>query len=65
MEGVMPISGKEMLRRYLSEDWVVIRQNGSHVIVGKGSRRETIPVHGNKDLKNGLEKKLLKNLVKK
>jgi predicted RNA binding protein YcfA (HicA-like mRNA interferase family) len=61
----MPICGKEMLRRYISEGWVVIRQNGSHVIVGKGTRRETIPVHGNKDLKNGLEIKLLKNLLKK
>jgi predicted RNA binding protein YcfA (HicA-like mRNA interferase family) len=61
----MPISGKEMLRRYLLDGWIIIRQKGSHVIVGKGPRRETIPVHGNKDLKTGLEKKLLKNLDKK
>jgi predicted RNA binding protein YcfA (HicA-like mRNA interferase family) len=61
----MPISGKEMLRRYLSAGWVIIRQNGSHVIVGKSLKRETIPVHGNKDLKKGLEKKLLKNLFEK
>lgn len=61
----MPISGKEMLRRFLADGWVIIRQKGSHVIVGKGFRRETIPVHGNKDLKAGLEKKLLKNLDKK
>ena len=61
----MPINGKEMLRRYLADGWVEIRRNSSHVIVGKGNRRETIPVHANKDLKNGLEKKLLKNLAKK
>lgn len=58
----MPISGKEMLRRYLDEDWVIIRQKGSHVIVGKNNLRETIPVHANKDLKKGLEQKLLKSL---
>ena len=59
----MPISGKEMLQRYLKNGWVILRQNGSHVIVGKGTKRETIPVHGNKDLKKGLEKKLLKGLL--
>ena len=65
MGETMPISGKEMLRRYLSDGWKVIRQNGSHVIVAKGNLRESIPVHGNKDLKIGLEKKLLKSLKKK
>jgi predicted RNA binding protein YcfA (HicA-like mRNA interferase family) len=58
----MPISGKEMLRRYLKAGWIILRQNGSHVIVGKGSKRETIPLHANQDLKKGLERKLLKNL---
>jgi predicted RNA binding protein YcfA (HicA-like mRNA interferase family) len=58
----MPISGKEMLRRFLKCGWEVIRQNGSHVMVRKGSRNETIPLHGNQDLKKGLEKKLLKSL---
>lgn len=59
----MPISGKEMLRKYLDEGWQIIRQKGSHVIVGKGVLRETIPLHANKDLKKGLEQKLLKNLA--
>lgn len=58
----MPISGKEMLRRYLEKGWLKLRQNGSHVVVGKGDRRETIPIHGNRDLSKGLEKKLLKKL---
>lgn len=60
----MPISGKEMLRLFLSEGWIEIRRSGSHVILRKGTETETIPVHGNKDLKKGLEKKLLKRLVK-
>jgi predicted RNA binding protein YcfA (HicA-like mRNA interferase family) len=58
----MPISGKEMLRRFLANGREVLRQNGSHVVLGKGSLRETIPVHGNQDLKKGLERKLLKRL---
>lgn len=58
----MPISGKEMLKRYLESGWEVLRKNGSHVIVGKGNLRTTIPIHANKDLKKGLEKALLKTL---
>ncbi len=58
----MPISGKEMLRRYLADGWIVLRQRGSHVVVGKGPHRQVIPVHGNKDLKRGLERALLRAL---
>lgn len=49
----MPMSGKDMLKRYLSEGWIVLRQKGSHVIVGKGTERETIPMH--KELKKVLK----------
>lgn len=58
----MPISGREMPRMYLQKGWEIIRKNGSHVMVRKGDKNETIPVHGNTDLKKGLEKKLLKRL---
>jgi predicted RNA binding protein YcfA (HicA-like mRNA interferase family) len=58
----MPLSGKEMLRRFLAEGWVELRRNGSHVVVGKAKLRETISLHGNKDLKKGLERALLKSL---
>ena len=60
----MPISGKEMLKKFLANGWVVLRQKGSHVVVGKGCDREVIPIHGNQDLKRGLETKLLKRLEK-
>ncbi len=56
----MPLSGKEMLKRYEEKGCIPLRQNGSHVIVGKGSFRETIPMH--RELKKGLEKYLLKRL---
>lgn len=59
----MPISGKEMLKRYLREGWVVLRQRGSHVFIGKGSLRESIPMH--RELSKGLEHSLLKGLEKK
>ena len=58
----MPLSGKELLKRYLKEGWVVLRKNGSHFILGKGELREVIPMH--KELKKGLEISLLKRLEK-
>lgn len=56
----MPLSGKEMVKLFKKEGWVELRQSGSHVIMGKLQLRETIPMH--KELKKGLEQKLLKRL---
>jgi predicted RNA binding protein YcfA (HicA-like mRNA interferase family) len=56
----MPLSGKEMLRRFKLAGWVKISQRGSHLKVGKDDLREIIPMH--KELKKGLEQKLLKRL---
>jgi len=56
----MPMSGKDMVKLYEENGWQVLRQKGSHVIMGKGNKRETVPMH--KELKKGLEHKLLKNL---
>ena len=56
----MPLSGKEMLKLYLRAGWIIKAQKGSHVKVGKNGERETIPMH--KELKKGLEFKLLKHL---
>jgi len=58
----MPISGKDLLKLFLQEGWVILRQKGSHIIVGKGSLRETIPQH--RELKKGLENSLRKRLKK-
>ena len=57
----MPLSGSEMVRFYEQNGWIVLRQKGSHVQMGKGFLRETIPLH--RELKKGLEKRLLKRLV--
>lgn len=56
----MPLSGKEMLKRYTANGWQILRSKGSHVMVGKNNKRETIPMH--KELKRGLEHYLLKRL---
>jgi predicted RNA binding protein YcfA (HicA-like mRNA interferase family) len=56
----MPLSGKEMLKLFQKAGWKVLRSKGSHVIVGKDSLRETIPLH--KELKKGLELYLLKRI---
>jgi len=51
-----------MLKLYKKAGWAVIARKGSHIKVGKGSLRETIPMH--KELARGLEKFLLKRLEK-
>lgn len=56
----MPLSGKEMKRLFIKNGWTELRQKGSHVIMGKDNERETIPMH--RELKKGLEQKLLKRL---
>ena len=57
----MPLSGKEMLNKFLKAGWVkVSHKSSSHVQIKKGDRRETITMH--KELKKGLEKHLLKRL---
>jgi predicted RNA binding protein YcfA (HicA-like mRNA interferase family) len=59
----VPISGREMLKRYLRAGWVVLNRRGSHVKVGKGSLREVIPMHA--ELKKGLEHKLFGRIAEK
>jgi predicted RNA binding protein YcfA (HicA-like mRNA interferase family) len=49
-----------MLALYQKAEWHVLSRRGSHVKVGKGPLRETIPMH--KELKKGLEQSLLKRL---
>jgi predicted RNA binding protein YcfA (HicA-like mRNA interferase family) len=56
----MPLSGEAMLRLYMKAGWIVLKRRGSHVKVGKGNLRETIPMQ--KELGRGLERKLLKRL---
>ena len=52
-----------MLKLALKNGWQEMRVAGSHHIVTKeGFLPVSIPVHGNKDLKKGIEQTLLRDL---
>lgn len=50
---------KELLKLLKKNGWVVKRIHGSHHILQKGDKTETIPIH-NKDVPAGLLKSILK-----
>ncbi len=56
------MSGGELARILERHGWSLLRVHGSHHIYGKeGSRiRLSVPIHGNKPLKAGLLRHLLK-----
>ena len=56
------VSGKEFARVLARHGWTLLRIQGSHHIYGKSGSvvRLSVPIHGNKPLKFGLLKHLLK-----
>jgi len=56
------ISGKRMCQILESKGWVLARTTGSHHIYVKESQnlRITVPVHGNQDLKQGLQRAIMR-----
>ncbi len=56
------VSGKELARTVQRKGWVLVRIHGSHQIFVTAGRREriVIPVHGNRPLKFGLLRSLMK-----
>jgi predicted RNA binding protein YcfA (HicA-like mRNA interferase family) len=56
------ISGKDLARAVERRGWQLLRIAGSHHIYGKEGSvvRLSIPIHGNKPLKTGLFRHLLK-----
>ena len=56
------ISGKEFCKILESKGWELKRINGSHHIYGKEERIEriSVPVHGNQDLKRGLQRAIMR-----
>ena len=59
----MPLTGKQILKLAKKNGWKEVRQKGSHHILQKdGFPVVVVPVHGNEDLKKGLEQSLLKDL---
>ncbi len=55
-------TGKRMAKLAEEKGWVLARVNGSHHIYTMEGRveRVVIPIHGNKTLKIGLQKSLMK-----
>ena len=56
------VKGSEMVRLYKQSGWELVRIEGSHHMMKKGIHIEPIPVHRGKDLRKGLQEKLLKRL---
>ena len=56
------LSGKELAKLLEKHGWLLLRVHGSHHIYGKPGEitRLSIPLHGNRPLKTGLLKHLLK-----
>ncbi len=56
------VSGKELARLVERHGWKVLRIHGSHDIYAKAGSvvRLSIPIHGNKPIKVGLLKHLMK-----
>ena len=55
------ISGRRLVRILQSKGWVVDSTRGSHYALSCGSRKVIVPVHGNRDLKTGLQVRLMKD----
>ena len=54
------MSGKELLKLLIKNGWSEIRIHGSHHVVEKDGKIETVPVHSNKELPIGLQNAILK-----
>jgi predicted RNA binding protein YcfA (HicA-like mRNA interferase family) len=57
-----PLTGREFIRLVERRGWSLLRVSGSHHIFGKPGSivRLSVPVHGNRPLKLGLQRHLLK-----
>jgi predicted RNA binding protein YcfA (HicA-like mRNA interferase family) len=54
------MNGKEIIKILKKEGWIILRINGSHYRLGKGSARTTIPVHGNRDIGESVLKSIIR-----
>lgn len=47
------MTGAEIIKILKVHGWLALRQSGSHVRLGNGTLRTTVPVHGKADVKPG------------
>ncbi len=50
------MNGKEIIKRLEEQGWKVLRIKGSHCRMGKDDQRTTVPLHGARDVGQGLLK---------
>ena len=55
------LSGREFARVLERHGWQLLRVRGSHHLYGKGTQRIVVPVHGNRTLKIGMQRDLMKS----
>ena len=58
-----PLSGKELAKAVERQGWELLRVHGSHHVYGKPGSivRLSIPIHGNRPLKVGLFRHVMKS----
>lgn len=56
------LSGKEMVRFLKRQGFACVHINGSHHFMQKGILHSPVPVHGNKDLKTGTLRGILRDI---
>lgn len=58
-----PVSGKRMCRILEQNGWICVRTKGSHQAYQKqgNSNTITVPVHGNRDLKTGTQRGIMRD----
>jgi len=54
------MNGKQIIKLLLEKGFTELRVTGSHHILGNGSRKVTVPVHGTADVKVGTFKSIEK-----
>ncbi len=59
------VSGRRMAKLAVEKGWCLARVSGSHHVYTKKGRieRVVIPIHGNKTLKIGLQRSLMKIIL--
>ncbi|EDN66524.1 conserved hypothetical protein [Beggiatoa sp. PS] len=55
------MNGKQVIKILNQNGWQELRIRGSHHQLGKNNLRTTVPVHGKRDLGNGIIKKIEKD----
>lgn len=55
-------TGKEMLRFLQQHGFALTGIRGSHHYLSRGHQRTTVPVHGNRNLKIGTLRKILRDI---